>query len=196
MSLDDEQQMSCMKTVNDKLLHKYVAEVTDAKWRYVVNSSTIPLIFFLLLGVFAYDKIGLSLPVIAVYCAFWLCSGVCDTIIAYPLSRSRIAKTPTAALRQTLLDFCWRDKVATAIRLPIFMGLSIWLAFELRHAFNYNIIGFEISNHTANVVFWAALIIPIVAIVDAVLNTYVFTPKKIDGLVREIDELSCNNIYA
>lgn len=183
-----------LKEINDKLLHKYVAEVTDSIWDNTLWPVPLCVIAFIALGIIANIKIGLGWSVIIAFCAYWICVGVYEIFITYPLNKSSIAITPANALRQTLLHYCWRDRVAIAISLPIFIGLVIWLAFELRHSLYHHFLGFEIKDKIGDFAFWFTLIVAVPIIGAMIFSTFYETPKEINRLVADIDELNCNNI--
>lgn len=191
-SFEAQQQVSHLKVVNDKLLHKYVAEVTDAEWRGALWIAPICIILIIPLGIIANLIIGLNWPVIIAFWACCFCTILCDIINAYPLSKGSIIITPAQALRETLLKFGWRDRVSTAIYLPIVLGVFIWLAFELRHTLNYHVLGLEIQDKISDFVFWGTLFGGFISVIGSIIQTYYSTSRLINSLVADIDEYNCN----
>jgi hypothetical protein len=189
----EAQQVGHLKVVNDKLLHKYVAEVTDARWRETLWLAPLYVIVFIPLGILANLKIGLNWPVIITFWACCFCTFLCDIINTYPLSKGSIIITPAHALRETLLKYGWRDRVSTAIYLPIVLGIFIWLAFELRHTLNYHVLGLEIQDKISDFVFWVTLFTGFIIVLGSIIQTYYSTSRLINRLVADIDDLNCNN---
>lgn len=190
-SIETQQQVDHLKEVNDKLLHKYVAEVTDDQWHQVLCFAPLCVILIVLLGITNLE-FGLNWSVIIAFGSCCICIFLCDIINAYPLSKDRITITPTHALRETLLKFSWRDRVSTAIYLPIIMGVFIWLAFELRHALNHHVLGMEIRDKICDLAFWGTILVGLICVLVSIIHTYFSTSGLINRLVADIDELNCN----
>ena len=181
-----------LKAVNDKLLHKYIAEVVNDIWGDTL-AMTIIFVLIIPLGILANLKLGLGWPVIIVFWICLLCIVICNIINAYPLSKACIINTPAHALRENLLKFSWRDKVFTAISLIVLLGVFIWLAFELQHALNTHFLfGIEIQNKISIFAFWATLMVGFTCILISFIHTYVSISGLIMRLVADIDELNCN----
>ena len=66
-SSDKQQQITHLKTINDKLLHKYVALVTDPKWSNALLGLLFGTIIFGPAGIFANFEFGLDWPVIIAF---------------------------------------------------------------------------------------------------------------------------------
>ena len=192
-SFEMQQQVSNLKAANDKLIRKYVAEKMSSAWNNAVSSPVAIILIFVPLGIFANLEIHLRWPVIIAFWLCWLLFGMCDIFNAYPISKGSIIVTPANKLRQTLLNYCKRDRITTAICLPLLLGVFIWLAYELRLAFKYHFFSFEMSNTIANAAFWITIIIGIICALASLIVTYYVTPKKINELVAEIDELNGND---
>lgn len=187
-----QQQISNLKTINNKLLQKYVAEKTNSKWEGVMAALALIIIVLVPLGIIANIKIDLGWPVII---SFWICSSVfamCGIFNTHPISKGSINVTPVNMLRQTLLSYCKRNRITTAICLPFFLGVFIWLAFALRHAINYQFLSFEIANDNSDIAFWITISIGVICTLAALISTYYSTPKEINELVAEIDEFNVN----
>ena len=191
-SIETQQQVDNLKEINDKLLHKYVAKVTDAQWNQILCAAPVCVILVVFLGILANQEFGLNWPVIIAVWTCCICTFLCDIINAYPLSKGCITITPAHALRETLLKYGWRDRVSTAIFLPIIMGVFIWLAFELRHALNYHFLGLEIRDKIGDLVFWGTLLVGFVSVLGAMINTFHSTSGLINSLVADIDDYNCN----
>ena len=191
-SFETQQQVNHLKVANDKLLHKYVAEVTDAHWSGILWPAPICIILVIPLGIIANQEFGLNWSVIIAFGACCFCVFLCDIINAYPLSKGNIIITPAYALRETLLKYGWRDRVTTAIYLPIILGVFIWLAFELRHTLNHHVLGLEIRDKISDLVFWATLLAGFISVIGSIIHTYYSTSRLINSLVADIDEYNCN----
>lgn len=184
-----EQQISHLQQANDKLLHKYIAAVTDEKWSRALTSCILLLICFVPLGILGIIELHLKWSVVIAFWAWAVLAVVCELAYTYPLSKSRIAITPADKLRPTLLRFASFDRIVTTILLVLFVVLFIWVAFEVREALGFRILGYDLKEDITVPVFWFIIVLGVTCVISSILSTIQNT-HDINKLVADIDELS------
>lgn len=184
-----QQQINQLKTKNDNLLHKYVANKMEKYsmeyWSHIALFGA-----FIILGIFLHESINLKWPVIIVIWVVTLGLAFFSFSICQPITSSRIAITPTVTLRENLLTFSKNAKIFNAIQGIACLILSIWLAFEVEPRLYLCEIAYKLDMIDVNfpkVVFYAILLIGVVSAIECVVGIS-SVDKYVNKVVADIDE--------
>lgn len=190
-SSEMEQQESHQIENNDKLLNKYVI----ARTNYFPSSSKALIVSacsltgFILLGLGAIVLLDVQWPVIVALCLVIVASCISELIIAIPLGKGNLTVASSQDLKRILLDYKKHDLISSAIFIPLWIAVSVWLAFALRD------ISFVKSEGLENYAFWCTLAVFSIPTVGDIISTC-YRSKTIDSIIEDVEKRNYNKIQS
>lgn len=192
------QQFEHLVEVKDNLLRMNAKLVLGNISSNAIGNLIVFLILLVPLGIFANMKIGLGWPVIIAVWFVFLASYLADVIIASPISKNEIDSTPIPELRSRLLKYTQRDKIASAIYIPIYLIVFVWLANAVRKAIYLHVNGIPdlkpgAADFASGFAFWVIMGLGIIFIIGIIIKTFISTPQTINQMVQMIDYSNGNS---
>jgi hypothetical protein len=193
-----QQQFNHLVEIKDNLLRMNAKLVIGNISGNAISGLIGSLILLVPLGILANMKIGLGWPVIIAVWLIFLASYLADVIIASPISKNEIDNAPIPELRLRLLKYTQRDKIASAIFIPLYLVIFVWLANAMRKAvylFVDDLGGFRpgAANSASELAFWIIMGIGIIFIIGIIVKTFISTPRTINQMVQIIDYANGNS---
>ena len=193
-----QQQFNHLVEVKDNLLRMNAKLVIGNISGNAISGLIGSLILLVPLGILANMKIGLEWPVIIAVWLIFLASYLADIIIASPISKNEIDNAPIPELRSRLLKYTQRDKIASAIFIPLYLVIFVWLANAMRKAvylFVDDLGGFRpgAADSASELAFWIIMGLGIIFIIGIIVKTFISTPKTINQMVQIIDYANGNS---
>ena len=190
-SSEMEQQESHQIENNDKLLNKYVIARTNflpSSSKLLIGSAFV-LTVLILLGIVAIVVLDVQWPAIVALCLVAIFSCISDVIIAIPLGKGNLTVASSQDLKRILLDYKKHDLISSAIFIPLWIAVSVWLAFAVRD------ISFVKSEGLENYALLSTLAVFLIVPVGASISTY-FRSKKIDSIIEDVEKRNYNKIQS
>lgn len=189
MTQEKEQQITQLKSVNEKLLRKYIIVRTKGYRGFPAFS-----LLLLYLGVFLISVKGLNWSIIVSILFSLIIGLVYFIIIRLPLSKGNLSVTPIQKLKPTLLKYRKLDIIGTTIFLLIITATLIWLAIELYSIYTIRFWFIEIDNRVGKIAYQATILITLIIILSTIISTYQDS-DDIGSLVADIDEFNPAHDY-
>ena len=184
-----EQKIDSQQMINEKLLRKYViARTEDFSSSGGIVALVLLSVFLVVLGLLGHFKFDLKWPVIIAICSAVIIALLFEIHNRFPLSKGNLAITKISDFQPTLLKYKKSNLLFYSIFTPVFIGLFVWLAFELRTIFTKDLWGLEYDARFANFVFMLVIIFTIMMLIALVVDMFTKS-RAVDRLVAEIDEL-------
>ena len=184
---DLEQKINSQQMTNEKLLRKYVIARTGS-----FCDSVTPLIFFTILitslAIWAHFQFDLKWPIIIAVCLVFFFKLLFEIVSTIPLSKGNLIVTKVSELQPKLLKYKKSNLLFYSIFIPVFIGILVWLAFELRDIFANHFLGIEYDKNPGQFAFVITIGAALAGLIGLVSELF-SKSKAVDKLVAEIDEL-------
>lgn len=193
-----QQQFDHLVEVKDNLLRMNAKLIIGNISGNAISGLIGSLVLLVPLGIFANMKIGLGWPVIIAVWLIFLASYLADVIIASPISKNEIDNTPIPELRSRLLKYTQRDKIASAIYIPLYLIIFVWLANAVSKAIYLLVHEIQdlrpgAADSASSIIFWIIMGLGIFFIIGIIVKTFITTPKTINQMVQIIDYSNGNS---